>query len=264
MKFPKKSITIIVVRLKLAKNIITEEKSMRNSFKKLIAVTLAFLMVVATLVVPNLTAKAEGTEGYVTMANDFDWSGLGDYSNIYVYANWDDTLTPESSLNQEAAFYQWMVFVVLERNEDNNYVVTALKPQGDGCVLEAPLGEGKLVIVYQQNDLHRHKESTTFFDSLQVGDVLTPSTYWENIADSVGALSTPITFKIAEEGSVGPTAPEETEEEQTSENDATSTEKDAQDSDKADNSLVLWIVIAAVVIVLAVVVIVIVAKKRKK
>ena len=71
---------------------------MRNSFKKLIAVTLAFLMVVATLVVPNLTAKAEGNEGYVTMANDFDWSGLGDYSNIYVYANWDDTLTPESSL----------------------------------------------------------------------------------------------------------------------------------------------------------------------
>ena len=253
-----------VVRLKLAKNIITEEKSMRNSFKKLVTVTLAFLMVVATLVVPNLTAKAEGTEGYVTMANDFDWSGLGDYSNIYVYANVDDTLTPESSLGQDSAFYQWMVFVVLERNEDNNYVVTATKPQGDGCILEAPLGEGKLVIVYQQNDSHQHSESTAFFDSLQVGDVLTPSTYWENIAESVGVLSTPITFKIAEEGSVGPTAPEETEEEQTSEKDVPATEKDAQDSDKEDNSLVLWIVIAAVVIVLAVVVIVIVAKKRKK
>ena len=248
-----------VVRLKLAKNIITEGKSMRNSFKKLVAVTLAFLMVVATLVVPNLTAKAEGTEGYVTMANDFDWSGLGDYTNIYVYANVDDTLTPESSLGQDAAFYQWMVFVVLERNEDNNYVVTATKPQGDGCILEAPLGEGNLVIVYQQNDTHRHSESTAFFDSLQVGDVLTPSTYWENIAESVGVLSTPITFKIAEEGSVGPTAPEETEEELTSEKDVPATEKDAE-----DNSLVLWIVIAAVVIVLTVVVIVIVAKKRKK
>ena len=180
---------------------------MKNSFKKLVALFSAFVMVLGLVVVPNVSAEAAEAKGEVTFANDYDWDNTGKGIYVFASANAED-YAAKLCPGQPADFFQWNHTIVLERNKDYNYVVKSTTPGCEGNTADrAPLGVGRLVISFNgpEGAEAAHPESYAFFMSLKEGDVVTPSHYWEAFATASGATS--FSFTMAKSGSKGPKAP---------------------------------------------------------
>lgn len=177
----------------------------RNSFKKFLALLTVLVMALGVVAVPNVSANADEAKGEINFANNYDWTGQS--SNIYAFASASTDASIATLTGQGAGTFQWSTFIVLERNEDYNYVVTAIHPAAQGNTADAtPLGEGKIIIMIHSDAAAAHQASYDFFMSLQVNDVLAASTYWENFAGATG-VQTALSFTKATAGSVGPKAP---------------------------------------------------------
>ena len=100
---------------------------MKNSFKKLVALFAAFVMVLGLAVVPNVSAEAAEAKGEVTFANNYDWTNMGKGIYVFASANAED-YAAKLCTGQPANFLQWNHTIVLERNKDYNYVVKSTTP----------------------------------------------------------------------------------------------------------------------------------------
>ncbi|MBO5097127.1 MAG: hypothetical protein J6B96_02300 [Agathobacter sp.] len=173
--------------------------------KKVLALLTVLVMVLSIVAVPNVSANADEAKGEINFANGYDWTNQS--TQFYAFASADETATAGSITGQGVGFMGWFSGVVLELNEDYNYVVKLVAPADGTNEAEAEtLGAGKVAIIWHSDAATAHPETAAFFASLQVGDVLTPSTYWENIAGASGA-QTALSFTKAAEGSKGPKAP---------------------------------------------------------
>ena len=179
----------------------------RNSFKKVLALLTVLVMTLGVVAVPNVSAKADdAANGEINYINGYDWTGSS--TSIHAFASASAEASPASMCAQGDAFLDWFYGIVLERNADYNYVVTAAQAgQADNTIDATTLGEGKIVIMFHGDAQAAHADSYNFFMSLQVNDVLAASTYWEAIAATAGAPATALTFAPATAGSVGPKAP---------------------------------------------------------
>lgn len=173
--------------------------------KKVLALLTVLVMVLSIVAVPNVSANADEAKGEINFANGYDWTNQS--TQFYAFASASEEANAGTLTGQGVGFMGWFSGIVLERDENYNYVVKVVAPADGTNEAEAePLGEGKIAIVWHSDAATAHPETAAFFAGLQVGDVLTASTYWENFAGAAGAQTT-LSFTKATEGSVGPKAP---------------------------------------------------------
>ncbi|MBR3811276.1 MAG: hypothetical protein IKJ16_02960, partial [Agathobacter sp.] len=102
---------------------------MKKNLKKLMALLAVFVMMVSLITVPNASAHAaEGSGSYDTTNT---WWGGGSYMTCYAAA--DSTVRIQEETSQATNYwpeggFPWFSAIVLDANEDGNYVVTEIVP----------------------------------------------------------------------------------------------------------------------------------------
>ena len=129
--------------------------------------------------------------GMVTFANGYDWTAQT--NQIYIFASEDDTASISSLTGQTADTYAWFHTVVLEEDEDGNYVVKATGLGSQTGAITETLGAGK-IIVMAHDTVADYVDSFVWFSTLEVGDVLTLGTALEDIVDVYGSVNSYFTF----------------------------------------------------------------------
>ena len=154
---------------------------LKKNLKRFLALVAVFAMAITLITVPNASAQAdEAASG--TYATAGTWWGGG--STMVCYAAEDSTILDlETSKGYwPNGGFPWWSAVIMELNEDGNYVVTEIVPDdgtNDKGAIE--LTTGRLVICY--HDGNEDANSVAFYDSLVVGDVLTYVGLWGGTPD---------------------------------------------------------------------------------
>ena len=158
-----------------------DEKNAQKNLKRLLALVAVFAMAITLITVPNASAQAdEAASG--TYATAGTWWGGG--STMVCYAAEDSTILDlETSKGYwPNGGFPWWSAVIMELNEDGNYVVTEIVPDdGSNDKGAIELTTGRLVICY--HDGNEDANSVAFYDSLVVGDVLTYVGLWGGTPD---------------------------------------------------------------------------------
>ena len=186
---------IITINLKMAKNIIFKEEKMKKNLKKLMALLAVFVMVVGLVTIPNASAQADETaaSGTYDCANTW-WNGA---TNIVGYMADDSTIGDmETSKGQHPGEngFMWWTAVVLDLQEDGNYVVTEIIAPGASTKLDVVLTTGRIVIDYHSDAADQ--DSVAFWNSLVVGDTL-------SVSGKFGYIEAPTWDDLVAVGEVG-------------------------------------------------------------
>jgi hypothetical protein len=135
-------------------------------FKKVVALSLALLMVIAAVVVSPVSAKAEEKADLTLLNGNF----LNNIGEINVFAHpYADQGNWQASMSTT---FCWCPTMLLERQENGNWKVVALHAEGtaewgtDNAVLrDSLLGDGKMMVAWHTGSAVNYTSTTAFLDA---------------------------------------------------------------------------------------------------
>ena len=127
----------------------------------------------------SVDMNADAPKGQITFVNGYDWTAQTD--NIYAFASEDAEATISTITGQTANTYAWFNTVVLEENENGEYVVKATGYGSDTGAITEGLGEGKIIIM-AHSYVTSYTETYTWLNSLMIDDIVTLNVEWSELA----------------------------------------------------------------------------------
>ncbi|MBR3811170.1 MAG: phosphodiester glycosidase family protein, partial [Agathobacter sp.] len=126
-----------------------------------------------------------GTKGVCSFANGYDWDTT--INQIYIYASSDASASISTLAGQPANTFGWWHTIILEENEDGNYVVTSAEFGKDNNGDSETLGAGKVIIMAHDTTTEK-AEDFAWFKALKAGDVVTMDASWLEVATAYGEV----------------------------------------------------------------------------
>ena len=153
---------------------------LKKNLKRLMALVTVFAMAIALISVPSASAKAdEAASGTYATANT--WWGGGSFLVGYAAESGTIKDMENSKGYWPEGGFPWWTAVVLDQNEDGNYVVTEIVPaDGSSDKGDIELTTGRIVINYHSS---ADANSVAFWNSVVVGDVLSYVGLWGGTPD---------------------------------------------------------------------------------
>ena len=145
-----------------------------------------------------------GSKGVCSFANGYDWSAM--VNQIYIFASSDASASISTLTGQPANTFGWWHTIILEENEDGNYVVTSAEFGNVNNGDSQTLGAGKVIIMAHDTTTAK-AEDFAWFKALKAGDVVTMDTSWLEVATAYGAVE--IGFSLANSETEEPVDPVE-------------------------------------------------------
>ncbi len=163
----------------------------------------------------DVNAKDE-VKGYVTFVNGYDWTATGGVEQVYAYASENTEASISTITGQQASTYAWWYTVILEQNDDGNYVVKSTGVASINGAISEGLGEGKIILMAHDSTTAQ-TENLAWLKSLALDDVLAMNVEWAELA-AISASAPATSIYFAEPKAETPEDPEEPEEPHTHEN----------------------------------------------
>ena len=126
-----------------------------------------------------------GSKGVCSFANGYDWGAT--INQIYIFASSDASASISTLAGQPVNTFGWWHTIILEENEDGNYVVTSADFGNQNNGDSEPLGAGKVIIMAHDTTTAK-AEDFAWFKALKAGDVVTMDATWLEVATAYGEV----------------------------------------------------------------------------